>query len=98
MPLAGLFEANAGPATWLLWDGRRSPVDLADRTVTSALGIGVDIPAAQSISPGLFNAIPESAALTTPVIPGAGAPPEFPLPVPAPIGAVATLRPALKKA
>jgi type VII secretion protein EccB len=80
--------ASTGPATWLLWDGRRSPVDLADRAVTSALGIDVNTAAAQSISPGLFNAIPESAALTTPVILGAGAPADFPLPVPAPIGAV----------
>jgi type VII secretion protein EccB len=78
----------SGPATWLLWDGRRSPIDLADRAVTSALGVDVDIPAARPISPGLFNAIPESAALTAPAIPGAGSPPQFPLPVPAPVGAV----------
>jgi type VII secretion protein EccB len=78
----------SGPATWLLWDGRRSPIDLADRAVTSALGFDVGIPAVRPISPGLFNAIPESAALAAPAIPGAGSPPQFPLPVPAPVGAV----------
>ncbi len=77
-----------GPATWLLWDGRRSPINLADRAVTSALGLGAEIPAARSISPGLFNAIPESAPLSAPPIPDAGAPPQFALPVPAPVGAV----------
>ena len=81
-----LVDNNA--TTWLLWDGRRSPIDLSDRAVTSALGLGVDLPAAQPISSGLFNAIPEGAALTAPVIPDAGAPPQFPLPVPAPVGAV----------
>ena len=80
--------ATDGPATWLLWDGRRSPVDLGDRAVTSALGIGSDPAAARPISPGLFNAIPESAALSAPVIPGAGSPPQFDLPAPAPVGAV----------
>jgi type VII secretion protein EccB len=80
--------SSTGPATWLLWDGRRSPIDLVDHAVTSALGFDVDIPAARPISPGLFNAIPESAALAAPVIPGAGSPPQFPLAVPAPVGAV----------
>ncbi|MCV7228255.1 type VII secretion protein EccB [Mycolicibacterium komossense] len=90
---ANLSEGNAvlvnnGPASWLLWDGRRSAIDLADRAVTSALGFGVDISAAQPISAGLFNAIPESAPLAMPPIPAAGTPPQFPLPVPAPVGAV----------
>jgi type VII secretion protein EccB len=77
---------NAG--TWLLWDGRRSRIDLADRAVTDGLGLGGVIPAARPIAPGLFNAIPESAALTAPAIAEAGAPPRFPLPAPAPVGAV----------
>jgi len=80
--------AENGPATWLLWDGRRSPVDLADHAVTSALGLASNSPAVRTISPGLFNAIPESAALSAPAIPAAGTPPQFDLPVPAPIGAV----------
>ncbi len=56
--------------------------------MTSALGLGPDIPAARPISPGLFNAIPESAPLSAPAVPGAGLPPQFALPVPAPVGAV----------
>ncbi len=75
--------------TWLLWDGKRSPIDLGNRAVTDALGFGVDIPAPRVIAPGLFNAIPESAR--------AGRARRCPVPVshraspcrcPAPVGAV----------
>jgi type VII secretion protein EccB len=75
-------------STWLLWEGRRSRIDLADHAVTSALGLGSDIATPRPIDVGLFNAIPESPALTAPAIPDAGSPPRFGLPVPAPIGAV----------
>jgi type VII secretion protein EccB len=72
--------------TWLLWDGRRSRIDLADHAVTSALGLGSNIPAPRPVAVGLFNAIPEAPPLALPVIPNAGTPARFP--VPAPIGAV----------
>ena len=79
----------SGSSTWLLWDGRRSRIDLADHAVTSALGLGLgnsDVPAPRPLAVGLFNAIPEAPPLTAPGIPNAGAPPNFG--VPAPIGAV----------
>jgi type VII secretion protein EccB len=75
-----------GTGTWLLWEGKRSQIDLADHAVTSALGLGSDAPAPRPIAQGLFNAIPEAPPLTAPAIPNAGAPPGFS--VPAPIGAV----------
>ena len=77
---------DSGAGTWLLWDGRRSQVDLADHAVTSALGLGAEVPAPRPIAQGLFNAVPEGPPLTAPAIPNAGAPAGFP--VPAPIGAV----------
>lgn len=77
---------NAG--TWLLWNGKRSLIDLGNRAVTAALGLGTAIPEPRNIAPGLFNAIPESGPLVAPALPGAGAPPQFGLPVPAPVGAV----------
>lgn len=76
------------PGDWLLWDGKRSPIDLANRAVTDALGFGAEIPAPRPIASGLFNAIPEAPALTAPAIAGAGAPAQFPLSAPAPVGAV----------
>lgn len=74
--------------TWLLWDGRRSAIDLGDRPVTDALGLPAVSPATRPISPGLFNAIPEAPALRIPQIPDAGLPAGYPLPAAAPIGAV----------
>jgi type VII secretion protein EccB len=80
--------ASNATSTWLLWDGRRSRIDLADHAVTSALGLGSDIPAPRPIAVGLFNAIPEAPPLSAPAIPDAGSPPRFGLPAPAPVGAV----------
>ncbi|HZU49260.1 MAG TPA: type VII secretion protein EccB, partial [Mycobacterium sp.] len=77
-----------GAGTWLLWDGKRSRIDLADHAVTNALGLGTEVPAARPIAQGLFNAVPEAPALTPPAIPDAGGPPHFPLALPAPVGAV----------
>ncbi|WP_102141322.1 type VII secretion protein EccB [Mycobacterium hubeiense] len=83
---AVLVRNDAG--AWLLWDGRRSAIDLGNRAITDAVGLGVDIPAPRPIAAGLFNAIPEGPALSAPPIPGAGEPPRFPLPLSAPVGAV----------
>jgi type VII secretion protein EccB len=80
--------ARNGTSSWLLWDGRRSRIDLADRAVTSALGLGSDLPAPRPIAAGLFNAIPEAPALTAPAISDDGSRPRFDLPVSAPVGAV----------
>ncbi|MBV9318381.1 MAG: type VII secretion protein EccB [Mycobacterium sp.] len=77
-----------GTGIWLLWNGRRSPIDLADRAVTGALGLGTDVPKPRPIAAGLFNAVPEAPALAAPAIPDAGSPPRFALPVPVPVGAV----------
>jgi type VII secretion protein EccB len=80
-----VLVSNASSA-WLLWDGRRSRIDLADHAVTGALGLGTDAHAPRPIAAGLFNAIPESPPLAAPVIPDAGTPAHFP--VPAPVGGV----------
>ncbi|MEB4208376.1 type VII secretion protein EccB [Mycobacterium sp. 94-17] len=76
-------------STWLLWEGRRSQINLTDHAITNALGLGQnnsEVPAPRPIALGLFNAIPEGPSLTAPGIPNAGAP--APFSVPAPIGAV----------
>ncbi len=86
-PRHAILVTNANK-TWLLWDGKRSSIDLADRAVTGALGLGNDVPPPRPVASGLFNAIPEAPALTAPAVPDAGAPPQFPLPRPAPVGAV----------
>lgn len=82
------FAGEAGPSTWLLWDGKRSRIDLGNHAITSALGLGAEAPAPRPIAAGLFNAIPEAPAITAPGIPNAGAPAGYA--VPAPIGGVVT--------
>jgi type VII secretion protein EccB len=82
------FTSDKGTSSWLLWEGKRSQIDLTNHAVTTALGLGADVPAPRPIAAGLFNAIPEAPALTAPVIPNAGTPANYP--VPAPIGAVVT--------
>ncbi|MGV0627855.1 type VII secretion protein EccB, partial [Mycolicibacter minnesotensis] len=80
--------ADNGDGAWLLWDGKRSRIDLGDRAVTAALGLDAGASTPRPIAPGLFNVIPEAPALVAPVIPDAGSPLPLALPVPVPIGSV----------
>lgn len=82
---AVLVSNDAG--AWLLWDGRRSPVDLANRAITDALGFG-GTPRRPGPSRPACSTPSRSAPLAAPAIPDAGAPPRFLLPVAAPVGAV----------
>ncbi|QZA08091.1 type VII secretion protein EccB [Mycolicibacter heraklionensis] len=83
--------ADNGSGAWLLWDGKRSRIDLSDHAITGALGLGErgsTVPTPRPIATGLFNVIPEAPALVAPVIPGAGGKPSFDLHAAAPVGAV----------
>ena len=79
-------DASSGPLTagqgmlvsyrdadWLVTDTGRHAIDLADRAVTSALGIPV---AARRLpmSRALFDALPDAGPLTLPPPPGSGSP------------------------
>lgn len=89
----GVGSAGVNGGSWLLWDGRRSAVDLNNRAVTAALGLGANgtaLPTPRAVADGLFNAIPESALLAAPPIVNAGQPTPYPMPVAAPVGAVVT--------
>ncbi len=61
---------DSGAGTWLLWDGKRSPIDLG-RLRSPAASPGRRRVRAADHRPGLFNAIPE-APLTAPIILDAG--------------------------
>ncbi|MBV8929839.1 MAG: type VII secretion protein EccB [Mycobacteriaceae bacterium] len=75
-PLAmpGSILASHGGKTYVIWDGRRSEIDLSNKAVALALGVDSAAPAPVPISSALFDALPATDPLTTPVIPGAGAP------------------------
>lgn len=73
--------------TWLVTADGRHAIDLADRAVTSAVGIPVTA-AATPISAGLFNALPDKGPWHLPPIPRAGEPNGLGLPGDLVIGAV----------
>ncbi|MCV7062976.1 type VII secretion protein EccB, partial [Mycolicibacterium vaccae] len=66
------MSADGGATAYLLYDGRRALVDLADTAVVRALRLeGV---VAQRVSHTLLNAVPEVPPISAPRISGAGAP------------------------
>jgi type VII secretion protein EccB len=88
-PLLVRPVGDSAAVVYLLFDGRRAAVDLRDRPVVRALRLeGV---APLMVSPALLNLVPEVAALTTPVIDGAGrpGPPQLPAST---VGTVLTVR------
>ena len=68
-----LVQSDAGQ-TYLVFDGRRSRVDLHNSAVQQAFRL-TSVP--RRISAGLLNAIPESRPLDPPTVPGDGAPAPF---------------------
>jgi type VII secretion protein EccB len=59
-----------GGSTYLLYDGHRAVVDLAESAVVRALGLDGRIPSV--VSPVLLNAVPEAPPITAPRIRNAG--------------------------
>ncbi|MDT5132680.1 MAG: hypothetical protein QOE41_1991, partial [Mycobacterium sp.] len=77
--------------TYLIWDGHRSEIDLSNKAV--ALALGVDPTAARMpISTALFDALPATDPLVTPVIPGAGTPSPWDIAPGVVVGSVLSLR------
>jgi type VII secretion protein EccB len=79
-------------ATYVIWDGRRSQIDLANKAVALALGVDSAAPQPISISNALFDALPATEPLTTPVVPNAGAPGGWNLAPGAVVGSVLSVR------
>lgn len=59
---------------YLVYNGKRSEVDLKDPAVTLALNLAADQADRRPVSNGLLNAIPETPRLAAPLIRGAGRP------------------------
>ena len=60
--------------TYLIWNGRRTQIDPADRSVTFNLGLDPGATRPIQISGALFDAMPATEPLVVPVIPEAGTP------------------------
>jgi len=85
-PDQGMLVSFEG-ANWLITEGGRHSIDLADRAVTSAVGIPVTAKATP-ISEGLFNALPNSGPWQLPQVARAGEPNASGLPPNLVIGSV----------
>jgi type VII secretion protein EccB len=90
MPSAVLTRHNG--KTYILWDGRRSEVDLNNKAVALALGIDPGSPAPVPMSKALFDAIPATDPLVLPAIPDAGKPAPWNLGPGVVIGSVLSVR------
>ncbi|WP_375489209.1 type VII secretion protein EccB [uncultured Mycobacterium sp.] len=90
MPNAILARHNT--KTYVVWDGHRSEIDLSTKSVALALGVDADAPAPVPMSTALFDAIPATDPLISPVIPDAGQPSPWDLGARAVIGSVLSVR------
>lgn len=61
-------------STYLVWNGRRTRIDPADRPVTFTLGIDPGATHPVEMSNAVFDAMPATEPLVVPVIPEAGSP------------------------
>jgi type VII secretion protein EccB len=66
--------ANHGDGTYLIWNGQRTQIDPADRSVTFNLGLDPGTTRPIQLSNALFDAMPATEPLVVPVIPEAGTP------------------------
>ena len=89
-PKAVLVEHD--DKTYVVWNGQRSEIDPSNKAVTLALGVDTDAPQPVKISTPLFDALPATEPLNSPVIPGAGAPSQFDVAPDAVIGSVLSVR------
>lgn len=79
-------------ATYVIWGGHRSGIDLTDRSVTFNLGLDPGLTRPIEISNALFDAMPATEPLVAPQIPETGTPSRW-LPD-APVGSVLETRDA----
>jgi type VII secretion protein EccB len=66
--------ARHGDKTFVVWDGHRSDIDLANKSVALALGVDSTAPDPVPMSTSLYDAIPATDPLVIPPIPNAGQP------------------------
>ncbi len=72
-PRQALLATHKG-ATYVIWGGQRSRIDPTDRSVTFNLGLDPGVTYPIELSTALFDAMPTTEPLVSPVIPDAGTP------------------------
>lgn len=69
--------ATHGTATFLIWNGKRSRIDLSQRALTFNLGLDTATTHPVEISTALFDAMPATEPIVVPAVPQAGSPSRF---------------------
>ena len=70
---AGLLVTFQG-STYVIWGGKRSQIDPANRAVTLSLGLDPGVTPPVEISRALFDGLPSTESVGVPQVPGAGTP------------------------
>jgi type VII secretion protein EccB len=81
-----------GGTTYVIWDGHRSEIDLSNKAVALALGVDSTAPEPIPLSKALFDALPATDPLVSPVIPRAGEPSPWDIGPGVVIGSVLSVR------
>lgn len=94
LPQGSAILAGYDEHMFLIYNNKRTPIDLEDKAVTLALGIDSTDPPAVPISRGLHDALPSTPPLVVPAIADAGKPSPWPLDDPSLVtGSVIKVRP-----
>lgn len=93
LPTGSAILAGYGDQTFLVYDNKRTPIDLEDKAVTLAVGVDSSAPPVLPISRGLYDALEETPALVAPAIAAVGTPSPWPLDPSVVIGSVIKVRP-----
>ena len=86
-----ILAGHAGK-TYVVWDGHRSEIDLSNKAVALALGVDSSAPPPVPLSTALFDALPATDPLTSPVIAGAGNPSPWDIAPGVVVGSVLSVR------
>jgi type VII secretion protein EccB len=90
--LPNAILASHAERTYVIWDGRRSEIDLSNKAVALALGVDSSAPPPVPLSTALFDALPSTDPLTSPAIAGAGNPSPWDIAAGVVIGSVLSVR------
>jgi type VII secretion protein EccB len=69
--------ATHGDGTYVIWGGKRSQINPADRSLTFNLGLDPGVTHPIAMSNALFDAMPATEPIVVPDIPGLGTPSQF---------------------
>ncbi|CAN5876892.1 type VII secretion protein EccB [soil metagenome] len=93
LPAGSAILAGFGDQAFLIYDNKRTPINLEDKAVALAVGVDSSAPPVLPISRGLHDALEETPPLVVPAIAAAGSPSPWSLPASVVIGSIIKVRP-----